>query len=55
MTKTEFLTDWDMLAIQESVRAMINVGTLNSNDGHVLLNKLESASHIRVSYKKQES
>ena len=49
MTKTEFLSDWEILLIQVAVaRQLDNVHNENAKD---LLVKLEKTTHIQLKYK----
>lgn len=47
---TETLSDWEMLAIATVVRMAADKGTLHVEHGKALADKLERATHIRVTY-----
>ena len=49
--KTMFLTDWEIAAIEAAIRLKLQMGSLHKEHGEALLNKLEHASHIRLSFK----
>lgn len=50
--RSEFLTDWQILAVVESVRAN---SALNPRAKAALLRSLDKASHIRLSFYKPAS
>lgn len=48
---TQFLTDWEMLALSEGIQLLLDEDALDQESGEALLDKLERATRIRLSFK----
>ena len=49
--KTEWLNEWEMLAIQAALEAHLERGALEAISGKALIAKIEASSHVRLSFK----
>lgn len=49
-TKTEFLSDWEVLAVERAIEVALEHGIFEPVSGEALLEKVRTSSHIRLSY-----
>lgn len=47
---TEWLSNWEVMALQKAVEVYFEAGHLEERSGRKLIEKLQNAFHVRISY-----
>lgn len=53
--RTEWLTEWEMLAVARAMEKFVNSCEVNEQDGKKLLEKLTLATHVRLTFPNEKS